>query len=220
MDQWEAWFERVWKYREETLYPRIFGAPSEGGIFVLSVDLFKSRFNEANVDPRWLTHGVLVFPPTEAVVSWRFVTSGLSNAWEAKEPDPANWSGLGVEFVLEAPQNAEWAVSVAANILAYQLLLAIGRFGPARVIEPFARIPLNGPIDGAASQLTHLLVCLASAAPENLELESGKFSLLQLVGATDAEIQFARQHSGNDLLALMKSRGVYPVTDPARPSIV
>jgi hypothetical protein len=64
------------------------------------------------------------------------------------------------------------------------------------------------------------MVCPAAAATDDLELESGKFSLLQLVGTTDAEMQFARQHGGEALLALVKSRGAYPVTDSARASIV
>jgi hypothetical protein len=219
LDEWEEWFKGVWEYREETLYPRIFGARSEGGIFVLTFELF-STFGETNVDPRWLTHGVLMFPPAAPAHSWRFVTSGLSNAWEAEHPDPSGWSGLGVELVLEAPQNDGWALNVAAKILAYQLLLAGGRFGTARVIETWARIPLNGAIDGVSSELTHLMACPAAAATDYLQLDSGKFSLLQLVGTTDAEIQFAREHSGEDLLALMKARGAYPVTDPSRASIV
>jgi hypothetical protein len=220
MEDWEHWFERVWRYRDETLFPRIFGTRSEGGIFVLTFDLFKDRFGEASVDPRWLNHGVLIFPPRALARSWRFVTSGLSNAWEAERPEPKNWSGLGVEFILETTKNAEWALSVVAKILAYQLLLGTGRFGTPRVIEPYARIPLNGAIDGSESILTHLIVCPSSAAAEELELESGKFTLLQLVGATDAEIQFARAHGGEELLALFKANGVYPTIDPGRASIV
>jgi hypothetical protein len=220
MSEWEEWFERVWRYREETVYPRIFGTESEGGIYVLTFELFKERFGETSVDPRWLHHGILVYPPSEKTFTWRFVTSGLSNAWEAEHPAPSDWSGLGVEFVLETPERYPWALNVSSNILAYQLLLAVGRFGEARVIEPYARIPLNGPIDGSRSELTYLLAAPAAAAPEDRQLESGKFSLLQLIGVTAAEIEFARAHGGGQLLALLKEREAYPVTNPNRSSVV
>lgn len=126
-DDWQQWFERVWEYREETLYPRTFGTGSDGGIFVLTHELFNMRFGEATVDPRWLHHGVLVFPPVHPNTSWRYVSSGLSNAWEDDRPDPSGWSGLGIELVLQTPEKAQWGLNVTLNILAYQLLLAVGR---------------------------------------------------------------------------------------------
>lgn len=216
----QDWFERAWEHREETLYPQIFGTGSQGGIYVLTYELFQERFNQATVDSRWLHHGVLIFPPAQRTKSWRFVTSGLSNAWEDEHPDPSGRSGLGIELLLETPENFPWALSVTMNMLAYQLLLAVGRFGEARIIEPYARIPLNGPIDGVHSELTHLLVCPADAAPADLQLDSGKFSMLQMVGVSAAEIDFARRYGGEDLLAKLKTSAAYPVTSPERASTV
>lgn len=216
----EDWFERVWEDREDTLYPRIFGTASEGGIYVLRHELFRDRFHQEEVDPRWLHHGVLVFPPAGGSSSWRYVTSGLSNDWEGDHPDPSGPSGLGIELVLETPRQAQWAVNVTTSMLAYQLLLAAGRYGEPRLLGPYARIPLNGAIDGAGSQLTHLLVCPSSAAPEPLELESGTFSLVQLVGVTEAEVQFARDRGGEELLQLLTARGAWPATDASRASVV
>ena len=216
----EDWFEQAWAYREEVLYPAIFGTKAEGDIFTLTSDVFKSRFNQKTVDPRWLHHGVLVFPPAPAASSWRFVTSGLSNAWEADSPDPSDWSGLGCEFVMEAPENAQWALSVMLSVLAYQLLLAAGRFGEPRLLNVYHRIPVGGAIDGLESELTHVFMCPSAIAPDDLQLASGKFALLQVVGATQAEIKFARDRSGEELFALLKAGGAYPVTNPARPAVL
>ena len=216
----EDWFEQVWEYREETLYPTIFGTEAEGGIFTLTFDLFKTRFEQTTVDPRWLHHGVLVFPPTGVTASWRFVTSGLSNAWDADSPDAHDWFGLGREFLLEAPENARWALNVTLSVLAYQLLLAGGRFGDPRLIDIYHRIPVGGPIDGLQSALTHVFIGPSPIAPEDVQLASGKFALLQLVGATETEIQFARERSGEELLALLKDRGAYPVTNPLRAAVL
>lgn len=64
------------------------------------------------------------------------------------------------------------------------------------------------------------MVCPAGVASEGLALESGKFSLLQMVGVTEGEIDFARRHGGEDLLARLKQRQIYPVTTAERTSII
>lgn len=81
--------ERVWKIREEEVYPALFGAVSRG-IFPLTQQLFADRFGQADIDPRWLFHGVFEFAPTANRPSWLYVTSGYSNPWEqeATEYDP------------------------------------------------------------------------------------------------------------------------------------
>lgn len=221
MDDQDEWFERVWEFREETLYPRLFGTKSKNGIFTLSFEFFRDRFGESQIDPRWTSHGVLVFPPTEQESSWRYVTSGLSNEWEVDTPDPDSWSGVGVEFVVASAREERWALNVAQVVLAYQLLLAAGRFGDnPSLIGPYHRIPLGGPIDGGNSALTHLFVCPAPIAPDDLRLESGRFSLLQLVGVTEAEIQFARERGGEQLMERLTARSTFPVTNPSRSSVV
>ncbi|MBC7815651.1 MAG: suppressor of fused domain protein [Planctomycetaceae bacterium] len=220
-DDWQEWFERVWEFREESLYPVLFGTQSKGGIHTLTFERFESRFHQTNVDPRWLTHGVLVFPPTTTSPRWRFVTSGLSNAWEADGPNPNEWSGVGVEFLLETSHEEPWALGATLNILAYQLLLAAGRFdGSRRFIELYDGIPLGGPIDGQSSLVTNLLVCESPSAPDDLQLESGRFALAQLVGVTDVELEFARTHGDEQLVSLLVERAVFPVTDAARASVV
>jgi hypothetical protein len=86
MDEWEEWFERVWEFREEQLYPQLFGSSNTEGIYVLSFERFKERFRTDRVDPRWLHHGVLRFGSLKESGTQKFVTSGLSNSWEGDRP--------------------------------------------------------------------------------------------------------------------------------------
>jgi hypothetical protein len=87
--EWEEWFKPVWAYREDTLYPSLFGAESVG-IFPLPAQMLTETFQQPNVDPRWLHYGVFQFAPTPTRKSWLHVTSGMSNAWEDDQPPPIN----------------------------------------------------------------------------------------------------------------------------------
>jgi hypothetical protein len=215
----EEWLERVWEYREEVLYPRLMGMPEgQSGIYLLTFERFRDRFDQDSIDPRWLHHGVLVYRSPSSTV--RYVTSGMSNAWEDDEPNPALESGLGVELVLEVSEPSEWALNVSLNILAVQLLLAVGRLGTSRLLEIGDRIPLRGPIDGGGSQLSSLLVAECPAAPGEQQLESGTFRFLTLVGISEAEAQFARDHDSQQLLAILAENDAFPVTRPERNSLV
>ena len=83
--------------------------------------------NAKGVDPRWLTHGVFKSQPSETRKTWAYVTSGMSNPWESEVPE--EYSGLGVEFVMETDEEADWAIEVLQTLMAYNLLLATGQMG-------------------------------------------------------------------------------------------
>jgi hypothetical protein len=84
---WEKWFEAAWAQREDELYGSLLG-PLGAGICPLDFELFQDIFGRSEVDPRWLHIGVFECPPTEQRQSWTYVSSGLSNAWDAERPDP------------------------------------------------------------------------------------------------------------------------------------
>jgi hypothetical protein len=44
--------------------------------------------------------------------------------------------------------------------------------------------------------------------------------LLQVVGITGAERDWAKQHGTKDLITLLAEQGAFPVTDPSRRSVV
>src|SRR6185369_15852338 len=113
--------ERVWEHREEVIYVDLFGDPDPQGIYTLQPHVFERRFGPQPIDPRWLTHGVMVFPPTSRHSGWSYVSSGLSNAWEDEEPNPQGPSGLGCEFVLELVSPQLWAIGQVQELIAFQL---------------------------------------------------------------------------------------------------
>lgn len=219
-DQWRQWFEGIWKQREEVIYPRLFG-PLAPTIHTLSASWFQAMgFNE--VDPRWLTHGVLESPPNAHRDNWLYVTTGLSNPWGV---DPAtqpqdSYSGLGFEFFMQTAVPAPWAITVLCSLMAMQILAA-QELVEGGLLELFDRVPLGRSIDGSSESLVrNVLILPPEHIPAQAQLDSGVFDLLLCIGITDAEMQFARAQDGPGLQKLLRHHGYLPVTDAARPSMV
>lgn len=212
--------EAVWKYREETLLPALFGAVARG-IFPLEAALFADTFGQADIDPRWLHLGVFEFAPTAARPSWLYATSGGSTPWETDpaDYDPDDYSWLGVELVMETPAQADWAVGVLQRLLAFQVLLCHGHFG-GTPLDYGHRVPAGGPIDGGQSPLRHFALSQPTHYPATAQLPSGRFDLLHVVGISEAERDFAQAEGTRALIAALQAKGAFPVTDPQRPSIL
>lgn len=209
--------EEVWAYREEELYPLLFGS-SHRGIFPLDMHLFTDIFGQSKVDPRWLYLGVIEFAPKEDRKSWLYVTSGGSTPWDT---DPADfnqkeYSWLGVEFVLETPTQAEWPIKALQRLLAYQVLLCHGRFGEFPPLTYGHRIPAGGSIDGSDSELRFFVLAKPTHYPAIGQLSSGKFEFIQTVGITEGERDFAKATSTDALVSAMAAQGAFPVTNPTR----
>lgn len=217
-DAKEGWFERVWEHREEVLYPSLFGS-SRRGIFPIQAAMLTDMFKQESFDPRWLHCGVFEFAPTPSRDSWLYVTSGMSNDWEAASPDPTTPSGLGCEFVFETTQQAEWAILRLLHVMTFQILLCHGCYPGSEPLRDFDRIPLRGPIRAGQSLLTRLMVAPPSRFLREAQLDSGSFDFYQLVGISEAEAAFARAHDGPALLALLVAHGCFPVTDPDRKEV-
>ena len=216
---WQEWFEQAWAFREESVYTALFG-PLREGIFVLDAEHFTKVFRQDSFDPRWLTHGVFEFSPTGDRASWLYVSSGLSNAWEAEQPEPDSVSGLGCEFLFQSPAQSRWAIILLQRMVAFQLLLAAGRFpgkGPLAIGD---RIPLRCPIDGKDSKLTWVLLTAAADFPGFHQLPSGRFQFIEFVGITEDEAEYARANGNSELLHLLSIQKAWPVTDPGRRTIL
>ena len=186
--------ERVWKHRETTVYPSIFGSEWRG-IFVLAADLFSDMFGQDAIDPRWLHYGVYEFAPTPARPSWLFVSSGASNPWETDLADYAGseYSGFGTELVLETPEQGDWAIIVLQRMLAFNILLAHGRYDDKKALNYGDRIPMRAPITlQGDSLLRNILVTKPTHYVDHFELESGRVDFLHLVGISDREVEYAK----------------------------
>lgn len=212
--------ESVWKFREETLYPQLFGERSNG-IFTLDVETFTDTFGLDQVDPRWLHLGVFEFEPTPGRSSWLYVTSGGSTPWETEpsEYDPEEYSWLGSELVLEAPVQSEWAIRALLRLLAYQVMLCHGCFGEMRPLSYGHRVPAGGAINGKKSALQFIAIAEPDHYRSTCQLDSGKFDFLHAVGITETERDFAKATSTKKLISALKDKGAFPVTDPARESV-
>jgi hypothetical protein len=214
--------ESVWEHREERVFPALFG-PVARGIFPLNAEIFTETFKQQSIDPRWLHHGVLEFAPTETRQSWLYATSGLSNPWE-QEPSEfgeAQFSGFGSELVLEAAIQADWAIRALRQLLAYDILLAHGRFGDYEPLGYGARVPLGGPINGEpGSEIRFVAIARPTHYECSFRLESGQVDLLQVVGITEAERNWAKEHGTEDLVTILGQQNAFPVTDPSRKSVV
>lgn len=218
MSDWEDWFEEVWAYREETVYPRLFG-PLGRGIFTLSPAIFNDVFKQ-EFDPRWLHSGVFEFPPTKERASWLYVTSGMSNAWEDEKPNSDGPSGFGCEFVFESVEQKDWAIIRLQHLMAFQILLFHDRYPGREPLSEYDRVPLRGPISLDPSEIQWLILAPPESYPARFELESGWVDLLAVFGATDAETALAREQGGDKLVQMLKPHGAFPVTDPKRKSVV
>jgi hypothetical protein len=215
--------EEIWRIREEDVYPELFGSESRG-IFTLTPELFQTRFRQSQIDPTWLFYGVIEFAPTSSRPCWLHVTSGHSNPWdwdEGQSAQPAEFSGAGVEFLFASTEQGNWAIGYLQNMLAYELLLNAGRFPDRNSINAEDRIPLNSPINGKSDcALRNAIVSTPEAFPSGFVLPSGRVEFLTFTGVTDDEISFAKANSTAALIERLQAAGAYPVSDPARQSIL
>jgi hypothetical protein len=216
---WQEWFEEAWAIREDTLYRALFGDTGPG-IYPLDFQLFNTVFRQESVDPRWLHEGVFECPPSGTRQQWLYVSSGLSNAWDADSPTPDQRSGLGCEFLFECPQQSRWAVVFLQKMIAFQILLAAGRFPGKPLLQIWDRIPLRAPIDGSSSVLSWALIAPSPNFGGAQQLPSGRFEFMQFIGITEDEAEYARQRGSDHLLPLLQQRNAAPVTDPTRRTVL
>ena len=106
------------------------------------------------------------------------------------------------------------------RMLAFQILLAAGRFAGRGPLGIWDRIPLRSPIDGSHSQLTWVVLTPATEYTGVQQLPSGQFQFNQFVGITEKEAEYARASGGEELLSLLLKHKAAPITDPNRESIV
>ncbi len=216
---WQKWFEAAWTDREERLYKQVFGSLGNG-IYPLSVELFTDIFGAKTVDPRWLTIGVFECPPNEHRDHWLYVSSGLSNAWDAESPDPSSWSGLGCELLMQCSTQSTWAMLLLRKLVCYQLLLSVGHFGDRPLLGAYDRIAVGQPVDGQSSELQALMFTPSVNFPSSQNLLSGKFEFLQVLGIALNELQYAKEHSSTELMQKLLSAHAAPVINANRKSIL
>lgn len=213
--------EEVWRIREDEVYPRLFG-PCQHGIYALPGSLFESTFGCDEVDPRWLFHGVMKFPPRDGRSHWIYATSGYSNPWEQdpSDYDPSGESGSGVEFLFQSSEDGAWAVQLLQYLLAYDMLVVSGFYPQGNALRPGSRVSLSSPINGDPHCLIrHVVATEPEAVASGFSLPSGLVNFLAFTGTTDLEIAFARRNTSAALVDALRDAGHHPVTNPNRASL-
>lgn len=210
---------QAWAHREEILYPALFGRERRG-IFPIPSDMFTGTFGQGDFDPNWTRCGAFEFAPSATRASWLYVTSGMSNAWGATQPEPYNASGLGGEFVLETPFKASWAVTRLLYLMAYQLLVSAGRYPDRKPLKDYDQIPLGAAIGTEETVLTWVMLAPPTGFPRQQKLVTGWFEFSQVVGITEIEAAAARVHGGPLLVKGLQQEGAFPVTVSERKSII
>ena len=160
-------------------------------IYPLSAQVF-NRISAGTIDPRWLTHSVFRCPPTTNRKTWAYVTSGMSNPWESETPE--EFSGLGTEFLMETLEETEWAIDVMHTLMAYNLLLAAGKMGNFPSLNYGHRVPL-----ALSESIKSMMFVYPHDFPHNFSIQSGQVDLIQVVGITPTELEFAKETSSEEL---------------------
>ena len=207
--------------RELKIYPQLFGKQKRP-IFDMLPEVF-AAYGDHEIDPRWLSHGVMEFEPNDDRPTWLYVTTGYSNPWgqSSDDWDPDGESGAGVEFILETNEQTNWPVTRLQSLLAFDMLAAAGMLGEDS--EPLAFhdiMPLNYPVDGSEDGQIKTMVLVAPEVAEGFQLPSGNVALAQFVGLSDAERDFAAEFGLEHLTDKLRGAGHWPRTVPDRESVV
>lgn len=205
-----------WEQRDEGIYPDLFGDPL-GNIELLKEEIFKQDFGRKDVHPFWLHHGVMTFAPTEHRKTWLYATSGMSNAFDSEVDE---WSGLGVEFILETQEQTDWAADKLARLMAFNLLIAIGHYRDLSDIRTGSLVRLGVPIDGKESALRNIVALAPVDHPSEFHLVTGKSEFLQMVAVNDREADFIDEEGHEAFAEKLASAAGTLAIDPLRNSSV
>lgn len=171
----------------------------------------------AEIDKALLAN-CLMYPATTG--GYYFVTSGLSHPapdqpTQSDEKDA--FSGLGIELVIQSPDDSKWPFGVLQGLVNYMLFQE-----NARIVMPGDRIPCNGPlVTDSDTDLCHLIAALSDKYETQGRLPAGGVDLVQLIGVTEGEtnraIDWGRGTGGTLILGeVLKRLKVNELTDPNR----
>lgn len=197
--------EDAWEEREDIVYKKLFKdipdsvySPEDPSDVVIGGDLLMLAC--------W---GVYEIPPSEDRDYWVYLTTGLSNPLEDTVEEI---SGFGCELMIRLPKKSPWAINLLFNLMGYVLTTE-------KPFEQGHRMPLNSPIQaGSDTALNTILFWAPEDMQGSLELKSGEFQLLDLIGITEDEFQFAKANSSEALISKLKQLPNFPVTDVERSS--
>lgn len=213
--------EDIWNFRERVIYRKLF-KDLGADVFTLDYDLFSEALP---VIPFWLCLGVFESPPQENRPYWCYVSSGMSQPWNLETEEDLeddDYSFFGFEFVLFTLKKAEWAVKLLKYMMAHQILVGYDRI-PGQIYD-FGQVVHLGldPTEGKEDQYTlnNLLISEPRTIDPTFKLKSGRVEWFQIVGVTDSEKAYLKEHGAEDLVVKLYEKNVAPITVPVRKSVV
>jgi Suppressor of fused protein (SUFU) len=76
------------------------------------------------------------------------------------------------------------------------------------------------PANGENPIITHLMIVEPDHYQKSFTLSSGQVNFLHIIGITQEELKLAKASSSEELLAILKTKQIYPITDRNRNSTV
>ncbi|MFD0365273.1 suppressor of fused domain protein [Nocardia sp. GCM10030253] len=163
--------------------------------------------------------GISVYPRTDPVPHWHYLSYGMSELYEKEWDNPAE-SGWGFEFtfrLVRLPTDTEppiWPADFMQNLARYV-------FQSGKWFEPGHTIKANGPIAADhADSTVHAVGFAVDPELGAIDTPNGRLRFLQIVGLTMPEYRAA--HGGNllTLLAELAPRLPLFVTDIEREPLI
>ena len=174
--------------------------------------------SDPNLTINWAGGGFYMYPAASS--GYYFVTSGLSQPGP-EQPAQSNekdaFSGLGIELVIQSPDDSKWPFGVLQGLVNYMLFQE-----NARLVMPGDRIPCNGPlVTGSDTDLCYLIAASSDKYETQGRLPAGDVDLVQLIGVTEGEanraMAWGRGTGGTLILGeVLKRLGVNELTEPTR----
>lgn len=192
------------KIGEEDVYPDLFGNFDPQASVPLSASLFK-QLGCRQLQPQWLDCRVMVSPPNDKHPHWLYVSSGLSLASKPQTPR--------YELLLEAPQAADWPISLLQQLMVEHLL--------QQTSTNHQSLPTGEPIaQHLSEEIPGVMLLKPLHYRSDITLAHGRTTLLQVVGITAEEWLFAKRRSTQALIEEFTINQGHYVTRLHRQSVV
>jgi hypothetical protein len=213
----EEMLSQAWTQRE-AIYLELFGDLGDG-IYPVQLSTYTDVLG-VTPDPRWLHAGVFASAPDDKHNSWLYVTSGLSTPWGVDDVNPDGASAIGMEFVLETVEKADWPVILLHRLMAFQSLLSIGHFPGKSCLTVGDRVPLRQSVTPDGKSPIEWVYIDTHPQFSDFTLPSGNVRFLSITGLTNAERDAWIAQPDEPDIEKLRSPQVYPMLNPYRTSEV
>lgn len=155
---------------------------------------------------------ILKFAPCEARRAWHYMTSGLAMPKDVfARPERDQRCGYGRELVISTRAEEAWPLAALKRMMSYVA-------GSAPDIRPFEVIQWAvSVVPSGRADMTAFVTLTSLDYPSRLLLPGGTCDLIHMIGATAAEVAYAKQHAKTRELGVRTLASFFVGDDPAGP---